>query len=36
MEKNLGTTEVTIQDIVENKIIVRITDNGNGIKKISF
>lgn len=34
--KDSGTTEVTIQDIVENKIIVRITDNGSGIKKIYF
>jgi|TARA_B110000914_G_scaffold103331_1_gene90587 two-component system phosphate regulon sensor histidine kinase PhoR len=34
--KDSGTTEVTIQDIVENKIIVRITDNGSGIQKIHF
>jgi len=27
---------VTIQDITENKIIVRITDNGNGIQKKHF
>ena len=34
--KESGTTEVTIQDITENKIIVRITDNGNGIQKKHF
>ena len=34
--KESGTSEVTIQDITENKIIVRITDNGNGIQKIHF
>jgi two-component system phosphate regulon sensor histidine kinase PhoR len=27
---------VTIQNITENKIIVRITDNGNGIQKVHF
>ena len=25
-----------MQDIIENKIILRITDNGNGIKKVHF
>ena len=34
--KESGTTEVTIEDIVENKVIVRITDNGNGIQKSHF
>jgi|TARA_B110000908_G_C10264955_1_gene462851 two-component system phosphate regulon sensor histidine kinase PhoR len=34
--KESGTTEVTIQNITENKIIVRITDNGNGIQKVHF
>ena len=34
--KESGTTEVTIQDITDNKIIVRITDNGNGIQKKHF
>ena len=29
-----GTTEVSVENIVENKIIVRITDNGNGIQKV--
>lgn len=28
-----GTTEVTIEDLVRNKIIVRIRDNGEGIEK---
>ena len=27
---------MTIQDITKNKIIVRITDNGNGIQKKHF
>lgn len=30
--KQKGTTEVSIEDLVNNKIIVRITDNGEGIK----
>jgi two-component system phosphate regulon sensor histidine kinase PhoR len=28
-----GTTEVSIESLLKNKIIVRITDNGEGIKK---
>lgn len=28
-----GTTEVSIQNLVENKIIIRVTDNGEGIDK---
>lgn len=31
--KENGTTEVTIEDLVKNKIIVRIRDNGEGIEK---
>lgn len=31
--KENGTTEVSIEDLVNNKIIVRITDNGEGIEK---
>ena len=31
-----GTTEVSIENIIENKLIIRITDNGNGIKKEHF
>lgn len=28
-----GSTEVSIEDLTENKVIVRITDNGEGIEK---
>lgn len=28
-----GTTEVSIEDLIKNKIIVRITDNGEGVEK---
>ena len=31
-----GTTEISIENIIENKLIIRITDNGNGIKKEHF
>ncbi|MEC4115352.1 sensor histidine kinase [Myroides phaeus] len=31
--KEKGTTEVSIEDLVKNKLIVRVTDNGTGIKK---
>lgn len=31
--KENGTTEVTIEDLLKNKIIVRIRDNGEGIEK---
>jgi two-component system phosphate regulon sensor histidine kinase PhoR len=31
--KENGTTEVSIEDLVNNKIIVRIKDNGEGIDK---
>ena len=31
--KDNGTTEITIEDLVKNKIIVRIRDNGEGIEK---
>jgi two-component system phosphate regulon sensor histidine kinase PhoR len=31
--KENGTTEVAIEDLVENKIIVRIKDNGEGIEQ---
>lgn len=31
--KQGGTTEVSIEDLVNNKIIVRVTDNGEGIEK---
>lgn len=28
-----GTTEVSVEDLVRNKVIVRVTDNGDGIPK---
>ena len=28
-----GTTEVSIEDLIKNKVIVRITDNGEGIEE---
>jgi two-component system phosphate regulon sensor histidine kinase PhoR len=31
--KEGGTTEVSIEDLVKNKVIIRITDNGEGIQK---
>ena len=31
--KNDGTTEVSIEDLIKNKVIVRVTDNGEGIEK---
>lgn len=31
--KENGTTEVTIEDLVDNKLIVRLRDNGEGIEK---
>ena len=30
---NKGTTEITIQDLNDEKFIVRVTDNGEGIEK---
>jgi two-component system phosphate regulon sensor histidine kinase PhoR len=31
--KENGTTEVTIEDLVDNKIIIKISDNGEGIEQ---
>lgn len=31
--KNDGTTEVSIEDLIQNKVIIRVTDNGEGIEK---
>ena len=31
--KENGTTEVSIEDLVDDKIIVRVRDNGEGIEK---
>ena len=36
MGRDSGTTEVSVEDILENKVMVRITDNGNGIQKVHF
>jgi len=30
--KNDGTTEVSIQNLIQNKILIRVTDNGEGIE----
>jgi two-component system phosphate regulon sensor histidine kinase PhoR len=34
--KENGTTEISIDDIIDNKLIIRITDNGYGIKNEHF
>ncbi len=31
--KQDGTTEVSIENIIKNKVMVRVTDNGEGIEK---
>lgn len=31
--RNKGTTEVSIENLIKNKVIVRVTDNGEGIAK---
>ncbi len=31
--RNKGTTEVSIENLIKNKVIVRVTDNGEGIEK---
>ncbi|WP_340064482.1 sensor histidine kinase [Ascidiimonas aurantiaca] len=31
--KNDGTTEVSVENLIKNKVIVRVTDNGEGIEK---
>ncbi len=31
--KESGTTEIVVQDVTENKLIIRITDNGIGVDK---
>lgn len=31
--KNKGTTEVSIENLIKNKVIVRVTDNGEGLIK---
>jgi len=32
--KKDGTTEVSIENLIQNKVIIRITDNGEGIEKV--
>jgi two-component system phosphate regulon sensor histidine kinase PhoR len=31
--KDKGTTEISIQNLVENKLLIRVTDNGEGIEE---
>ena len=31
--ENNGTTEVSIENLIKNKVIIRVTDNGEGIEK---
>jgi len=31
-----GTTEVSVENLIKNKVIVRITDNGEGISKANL
>jgi two-component system phosphate regulon sensor histidine kinase PhoR len=31
--KEDGTTEISIENLIKNKVIVRVTDNGEGIEK---
>jgi two-component system phosphate regulon sensor histidine kinase PhoR len=31
--KQYGTTEVSVEDLIKNKVIIRVTDNGEGIEK---
>ena len=34
--KKNGTTEISVENLIDNKLLVRITDNGKGIKKKYF
>ena len=31
--KESGTTEITVEEFISNKVLVRVTDNGEGIKQ---
>ena len=31
--KKDGTTEISIQDLIQNKVLIRVTDNGEGIER---
>ena len=34
--RNKGTTEISIENLIKNKVIVRVTDNGEGIAKVNI
>ncbi len=34
--KKGGTTEISIENLIKNKVIVRVTDNGEGIEKVNI
>ncbi|WP_298900691.1 ATP-binding protein [uncultured Psychroserpens sp.] len=34
--KEKGTTEISIENLIKNKVIVRVTDNGEGISKVNI
>ena len=34
--KTNGTTEISVENLIDNKLLVRITDNGKGINKEHF
>ena len=34
--KEKGTTEVSVENLIKNKVIVRVTDNGEGISKVNL
>jgi len=34
--KKGGTTEISIENLIKNKVIVRVTDNGEGIEKANI
>ena len=31
--KEKGTTEISVENLIKNKVIIRVTDNGEGIEK---
>ncbi len=36
MVKKGGTTEVSIENLIKNKVIIRVSDNGEGIEKANI
>ena len=34
--KEKGTTEVSVENLIKNKVIIRVTDNGEGISKVNL